>query len=387
MTAALSGLTVGQKGITMATQAAVRDGVSDTAAAAIRQQSASLNQSLGFGVVAGAAFYALAHGVNPVPIVGPISLARPGAVIGAISIGLLFFAAFLHKRDPSINRSRVGLYFNCIVLAVASAIIGLVCLGLVAVTMESAFAGLAFDPVTASALIAGAAAAIAYITLRFTQLLTVQRIYAMLVIVLFGGIILSAIASQDTAWYNLYLSALGMSTSGPSAKLFNFSLIFSGVMLVALANVLFGNVARFYRHQPTVGPRRYHILYGMFVLCGAFLAGVGAFPFVEGTVSGRLHQISAGLLGVVFVIWMVALRWLIPLFDRSFYVLSMLTAAAIAIIFILSTAHIYFNVTGLEVSVFLIATAWLSLYLTNMFNAALESGNSAARRNAGVDKP
>jgi hypothetical protein len=363
----------------MAIKAAVRDNVSDTAAAAIHQQSVSLNQSLAFGVVAGLAFSYVIRGVTLVPIVGAVSLARPGAVIGAVSIGLLFFAAFLQKRDPRINRSRFGLYFNCTILALASAVIGFVALGFVSLILESAFPGLAFDPVTAALLIAGAAAAIAYITLRFTQLLTIQRIYAMLVIVLFGGILLSAIASQDSAWYHLYLSALGMSTSGPSAKIFNFALIFSGVMLVALANVLFGNVAGFYRGQPTVGPKRYRALYILFILCGVFLAGVGAFPFIQGTISGRLHQISAGLLGVVFVIWMVALRWLIPLFDRSFYLFSLATAAAIAIIFVLSTLHIYFNVTGLEVSIFLIATAWLSLYLTNMFNAALEQRNGNKR--------
>jgi hypothetical membrane protein len=351
------------------------EGISNQASAAIARQSIHLNLALMIGAFIGVLFYIYAYllnGVNPVPILGNISLTRPAIWAAAVIIFVMFWIVFNRSGDKLISPNRFGLIYNSTILSLATTIMGVALLALFVVAMDNAFKGLLFDIVTASLIVAGAITTITYLVIRFAAGITVQRIYTMLIVIMFGGILASAILVSTPDWYDVYLSALGMASAGPVAHLFNASLIFAGIMLIAMANVLFRSVRDFYVGNPQVGKVRFEILYILFVLSGIFLAGIGLFPFVEGTTQGSIHMASAGLLGVVFVLWMWCLRWLIPFFELSFYSFSVFMGVGIAVIYVMATLQIYFNTTGLELTVFVMSTAWLSLFLTNMFNATLQ---------------
>jgi hypothetical protein len=365
----------------MAKQSGSKQSLSPSANAAIKQHSRIINLSVAIGLVAGIFFWIytyLIHNVNPVPITGPISMSRPTILVAAAVIFVLFWYFFDKTGDKMVSPNRMGLIFNSFILSVATSILGVVILALFAVAMSDAFEGLKLGILTSTIIVGSVLAATTYFTVSFATYITLRHIFNMLMIILFGGILASAIAVGTPDWYNVYLSALGMESAGNVAKLFNFSLAFAGIMLIALANVLFQSVREFYVNHPKVGGKRFNILYTFFVLAGIFLAGIGLFPFVEGTTKGSIHILSAALVGAVFVIWTCVIKWLIPFFDRSFYILSAALGVSIAVIYILSTLKIYFNVTGEELTIFVIATVWLSLLLTNMINATLpDTSNSS----------
>lgn len=301
-----------------------------------------------------------------VPISGRHSI---GIVVTVAStlLALVLFAAYTNQEiaQKQIVRKRWTRYGNVLIISLAFAIIALVTALVMSFTAAGAFKGLTFDHWTAAAITAALVAAIAYVLMTLAQNFSITYgVYALL-FVMGGGMTASMVTNQTTDWWRANISNLGTDIS-THQTLFNLTLILSGFLILALTSGVFGLHRDWYQQHSKVGPKKYQTTYTLVMLMGLFLSGVGLFHYEAGTILVPLHNASAGLLGVCGVILMVGARWLLPVFEREFYIYSWVTAAAMALFFVLTTKGVFFTLTGMEVVDFIIGGAWLIVFLRHV---------------------
>lgn len=325
------------------------------------------------GILSGLASLGVYLNNQPAPITGRHSI---GIVVSIISTLIALYAFTYYSlgvlTKNNIVKRRWTKLINALTIGFAFALITFITTLISGFAVAGSFKGLTFDPWTAGAITAASIAFITYVIFSIASSYKVQYAVYALLFVMVGGMTVSMITNQTTNWWQVNISNLGTDVA-TNQTFFNITLIYSGLIILALTTGVFGLYRKWYEKQ--IGKANYQIAYVLVMLMGIFLAFVGLFHYEEGTILVQLHNASAGLLGVAAVILMGLLRWLIPVFSNEMYIYSWLTAGAMAAFFWMMANGIYFSLTGMEVIDFVIGGAWLIIFLRHILQhgAALEA--------------
>lgn len=320
--------------------------------------------SAGIGLLSGAVSLGVFLNNQPTPITGRHSIGLVTSFISTL-VALFAFTYFSYgvlKKHQIVKRTWTKAV-NSLTIGLAFALITLITTLVGGFAVAGSFKGLTFDPWTASAITVVATAFVAYVVFSIAMSYKVQYAVYALLFVMVGGMTVSMITNQTTNWWQVNISNLGTDVA-TNQTFFNITLIYSGLIILALTTGVFGMYREWY--EKDVGKTKYQIAYALVMLMGIFLAFVGLFHYEEGTILVQLHNASAGLLGVAAVILMASLKWLIPVFSNEMYIYSWITAGSMAAFFWMMVNGIYFSLTGMEVIDFVIGGAWLIIFLRHI---------------------
>jgi len=312
------------------------------------------------GVVAVLVFWG-----RELPIAGRQSLGEYIAIAAAITTAIAFVASRLvvhraaQSRSAASGRTRFN-WFDLVALSLAHGAIALLgWIGMAAI-MQHSFIGATVYATPAAVLVASATALSAYIGYLSAAAMSPRQLSLVLAVFLVVGMVTAMLSSTDPLWWQMNLSALGI-THDISSLAFNLTLIVSGVIITTIAR--FGTAG-----LPTATPSQRHRRYAvwaLFVLLGALLACVGLFPVDRFFL---VHNTVATGMTVAYAALVIGLPWLIPTMPRIFVVLGFVYVAAIIGLAVLFAVGIY-NLTAVELVSSLLIFSWIILFLRNVESA------------------
>lgn len=260
--------------------------------------------------------------------------------------------------------SKPKLVFDYIVLALGYMIIALALTVLVLNILSHAFVNVQMAAFSAALVVTVFTALTMYGITSLSVKIQSRDIVNALTLFLVGGVFISMSTVQDRAWWQINFSFLG-TTSGPSAYIFNVTLVLSGLLLLCLTDHLLSDLQYVVKGDKTSVLRRTEIVKIMFILISLSLAGVGLFPW---DIHPLLHTGSAYMLVVLFAIMVIGLKWLIPNLSKSFYANSYTLLGLLVVSFVLWQPFHYFNQTAFELIAFCLIFIWLVLFLRTITN-------------------
>ncbi|GAA1543003.1 putative membrane protein [Microbacterium ginsengiterrae] len=321
-------------------------------------------------VVAAAAFIlclpiaAIVFWGRELQISGHASLGQFVAIAGGVSAA----AAFLISRSLSTRYRRGGaarrerfLWFDLTALAVGYAAIALLGWLGAATVMEHSFTGATVFSVPAMLLASAAVAVSAYIAYISGSDLSASGLSLVLALFLVVGMVTAMLSAQNPQWWQMNLSALGM-THDISSLTFNLTLIVSGIMVTTIARI--GTAAIPTRSESEA--RRRTAVRVLFVLLGVLLACVGVFPVDRFFL---LHNTVATGMTVAFAALVFGLPWLVPTMPKSFVVLGFVFVAVMVVLVVFFFTGVY-NLTAVELIAAVMIFAWIILFLRNVQSSA-----------------
>ncbi len=179
---------------------------------------------------------------------------------------------------------------------------------------------------------------------------------------LLATLFFAAYFNDNPLWWQKSFSYLGMTDSN-SRYIFDVGLLFTGILIVTWQVFFMENFTILEAHGK-IDHRTYNIIRWILIIAGVALATVGVVRFGINLFFNIIHDLAATGMGVMVALLMVGLYKLVPGYDRSFYVLSILMALATGAAAILKITG-SFNLVGLELAAFSLATVWLVLFHRN----------------------
>lgn len=311
----------------------------------------------------------LGNGAGLIAITGSLSITRLAVYLGGLA-SLIFFSYFYRVGERWMQQNakqplpkRWVFWRDTITLAFAYTLVAAASMALAAFVFSQAFIGLELDPYSSALIVGVVVGCVSYVIINLAYTVSVNRILAVLGIVLVGGVLFAMITNGQTDWWQVHFSYLGMAQS-EAARAFNLTLIFSGLVMLALTENLFNALAPAFEGQDS--GMRLNVIKSAFVFIAIALACVGIFPFQEDTIYATLHNVSAYGMVLGFLFLITTLRWTSPRLSPEFFILSYIMGGALVVCYVLF-AHIgYLNLTAFELLSFGISFAWLMLYLKNL---------------------
>lgn len=257
------------------------------------------------------------------------------------------------------------LWFHTISLAVAYTImVGLLTVSF-AFLLSKSFIGLTLPPLPSAFLVGMYSALVTYLILNTALKLQTQNIVNAFTLFLLAGIFISMTTAPDQSWWTVNFSSLGGGNS-ISSKVFNLTFILCAFVMLSLSTHLFMDLQLVVSGNKQLANTKVNIIKSLFVFIAICLCGVGLFPWIEGTPSAILHNLSAYSMFIGFSVLIIGLKWLVPGFDKSFFLISYLILFGIFVCFILFQFVDYFNLTAFELTAFSLSFAWLIIFLRNV---------------------
>ncbi|BDR56065.1 DUF998 domain-containing protein [Xylocopilactobacillus apis] len=326
------------------------------------QQSDLIHKSIWPIIVGSLVFLLLALSTQKryLPISGVYSLSSFVIVIGAVSSLVLLMNYFIRGKFKEIPRLKdlswrsfptIIIAFTCITIFFLIAFFWL---------LSVAFKGAEFDIYT-STILASMFLAINNYSVNFMiNNVSPSMITNLLIVVIISGVIFSIIMNQNSRWWEVNLSFLG-SKAAKNAWQFNFTLILSALLMVALIDYLFVSLEKKFHNNWRLNLLR--ITLTMTAIC---LGGVGLFPNVHGDILHELHDDSALLMVCLIFFQIVAIKWLLPQVTKTFLATSYIIGGLILFVGILWKIFRYFSLTAFEIFAFILAFSWLLLLVQNL---------------------
>lgn len=305
--------------------------------------------------------FCLQNHMKTVPITGDYSIANASTVLSLISGLLLFVITFvvtkLRKNGPTRN-----IYWRSLPpIAIACGLILAFSFSAFFWLLEKLFTDARFDIYTSMTFIFLIIAAVNYLMINLVMTLSSGVITNLLTIMIIGGMLFSMLTNSDRDWWRHNFSFLG--TSQNSANLqFNVTLIFSGLLMMALVDYLFVNLQQKYPGWKTQALR--WLLYGE----AACIAAIGLFP--NDPQFHVLHDRISMWLVYIMLILIVAIRWILPEVTRQFLITSYVIGAVMGAEYIIFKLTNYLSLTAFELIEFALSFSWLLLLLQNIENLA-----------------
>ncbi|HEY4399998.1 MAG TPA: DUF998 domain-containing protein [Lactobacillaceae bacterium] len=301
-----------------------------------------------------------------VPITGSNSITQLSIYLGTLFSVLAFSWTLLQMRRSGRFKMR---FYHTVTMSIAYGLVAFVGLSLFMRLWETAFYGMRLDIYTASLIIGALAAVMSYIMVLAATSLRFNTIVSVLTMTLGGGVILSMVSNGSAGWWQYNFSYLGTSVV-PNGWIFNLSLIFSALILLALLDYLFTWLGARLSEN-----RGLFYLRLLLTLTALTLGGVGAVP----NNSGWMHSVHDAL-AQTLVLWIlamiIALRWLLPNAHPEFLITSYgLAGGLIAVDFLFQGMH-YLSLTAFEMIAFGLAFGWMMLLLQYLRSMALPSSES-----------
>lgn len=231
-----------------------------------------------------------------------------------------------------------------------------------------AFIGLHLDNYTSAILIALIVGISSYILMIASRNIDFSTITGVLVATLFGGILFSMLTSGQPDWWQFNFSYLGTNHVN-NAMYFNFTLIFSGLIMLTLVDYLFTSLRASMTHN-----RRLFALRILFALLAITLAGVGLFPNNPGW-TNVVHDYVAQTLVVIILLMIVGIKWFLPAAGHEFIFMSYAIGGALVMTTIFFQSFHFLSLTGFEIVACALAFFWLILLLSHLSSIAIPSSS------------
>lgn len=235
--------------------------------------------------------------------------------------------------------------------------------------LDHAFQGLALNKIQSALLVGIGGAAFTSWMVADAMKVNTSRLLALVVAILGSGVYLTLITIDDPFWWRVSFSYLGKMESNVN-WIFNATLIFSGILLLIWRTYFMSDYRILLRHG--IADTRWSLLidYGLLWI-GIAVSIVGLFKSQLTPFSSFMHNVAAYSMAGVFLLFMLAGRWVVPGFPQEFHAMSGTVVAVL--IGTISWAIIGgVNTVGLELTVFVLGLMWLSQFAHNTENLAAE---------------
>jgi hypothetical membrane protein len=295
------------------------------------------------------------------PIAGENSVGQFAALASAVAAILAFVAGRYVTRTPGIRLGALDVV-DIAALALAHGVIALLTWTLLADVFERGFVGAEVFAVPLLALSGTAAAISAYVVFYSATHMSLSLLAVVLAVFLVQGVLASTLTSSDPHWWEMNLSALGM-TDDLSAFAFNLTLIVAGVIVTTLARYATKDL-------PTTHSRGARNVRACLIVVGVFLACVGIFHVDD---FFWVHNSVATGMAVAFAVAAIRLPVWIPGMPRAFVLLGWLFLGAIAVLGVFFAVG-YYTLTAVELVAGLLIFSWIILFLRNA--AALQQDSA-----------
>ena len=179
---------------------------------------------------------------------------------------------------------------------------------------------------------------------------------------LFATLFFSTYGQDNPIWWQRSFSYLGMNDSN-TKLIFDLGLILTGILILAWQH-FFMDAFALLGDQKLINPRSITIVRLVLIAAGIALAFVGIFRYGLSPLTNVIHDVSATGVGVVSGLLMISLRWVVPGYQRIFYLISAVMAFLMLLAAALKVAGFY-SLVGLELGAFVLAGLWLLLFYRN----------------------
>jgi len=300
--------------------------------------------------------------LQPAPISGPNSAGQYAAIAGAVAAIIAFLAGRYLVRRPGekLTWTRV---LDVAALAFAHGVIALLSWTLLAVIFEQGFIGAQVYAIPLLALAGAVAAVSAYIAFLSATHMDLSLLAIVLAVFLVEGVLASTLTASDPQWWEMNLSALGM-TDDLSALAFNLTLIVAGIIVTTLARYATAGMA-------SASARGVRSLRTCLIVIGVFLACVGIFPVDD---FFWVHNTVAIGMVVAFAVAAVKITRWVPGLPQGFVLLGRLFIAVIVVLAVLFFIG-YYTLTAVELVAGVLVFTWIILLLRGA--AALQTDAEA----------
>lgn len=304
---------------------------------------------------------------SAVRLVGTGSIGFVVLIVGIVLSFVLFIPSYIYGLNlKKETLSKKQLVFNIVTLSIATAVMTLLITAVGVALISQAFKELTLDKYISSVIVGVYAGLVVYLLVPASINLNTQSIVRIFSIVMICGMLMSMITSSDPLWWEINFSSLG-SLSGPSAKVFNFTLLLSGMVLITMSFHLLDDIKKLLSSSVKSKNARINVLKVLFVFIGICMAGVGIFTYAQDPL---MHNLSAYSMVLGFAIMIIGLKKILPFIDPTFLANSYFTLVIIGVCYYLFTRVHYLNLTAFELIAFGITFAWLVLFVRKI--ASLE---------------
>lgn len=301
------------------------------------------------------------HHMRTVPIIGDYSIANGSMFLSLASGLVVFIISFIVTKLRNNGPTRNVYWRSLPTITIACGLIIVFSFSAFFWLLGKIFMDARFDIYTSMTFIFVIIAAVNYLMINLSLTLSSGIITNLLTIMIIGGMLFSMLTNSTRDWWKHNFSFLGTSQNSASLQ-FNVTLIFSGLLMIALVDYLFVNLQQKYPGWKTQALR--WLLYGE----AACIAAIGLFP--NDPQFHVLHDRISMWLVYIMLILIVAIRWILPEVTRQFLIISYVIGVVMGAEYIIFKLTDYLSLTAFELIEFALSFSWLLLLLQNIENLA-----------------
>lgn len=289
------------------------------------------------------------------------SLANGTMILGLFSGFITFVTTFIVTKIKGNGPTKDFTWRSLPPIAIACGLIIVFSFSACFWLLGKMFADAKFDIYTSTVFAFVIVAGVNYLMINLAMTLTSGVVTNLLTIMIIGGMLFSMLTNSSRDWWKHNFSFLG--TAENSANLqFNVTLIFSGLLMMALVDYLFVSLQKKYSNK------RFLVLRWLLYALAACIASIGLFP--NDPKFHILHDRISMWLVYIMLIIIVAIRWIMPEVTKQFLVLSYIMGSLMGLTYIIFKLSDYLSLTAFELLEFGLAFSWLLLLLQNIENLA-----------------
>ncbi len=314
-------------------------------------------------------FFIIFRNYSLIPMTGDRSIATLVIITGIIT-GMINFTYYFTKGKKSEGTSFTkGIYWrNYPVVLLSYLIIVTVTQLLFFRVIGSLFLGASFDIYTATIIGTVLVSIVNYVMIYIARTMTPSVMIKSLIFIIIGGVVVAMVTNKDQQWWLFNMSFLGTPEAISSWK-FNLTLMFSALLMIALIDYLF-----VFLYDVLGKSKQLIILKSILIMIAICLGGVGFFPYDDSVFNQVMHNRSAQYLVYLFLILIIAIRWLLPSLSKDFLKLSYFIAAGIVAMIYLFLGIGYLSLTVFQLICFVLSFSWLLLLLQHLVNIVMNRG-------------
>lgn len=333
------------------------------------------------GLISLLAFVLIFKPYSQIPLTGDKSIATLVIIFGIIT-GMFNFTYYFTKEKKSEEKSVVQKisWRNYPTVLISYLIIMTLVLLFMFNVLGQFFSGVSFDVYTSTVIGTIMVSILNYIMIHIAQTLSPKRLINSLILIILSGVAIAMMTNKDAQWWTYNLSFLGTPNAADSWQ-FNLTLMISALLMIALIDYVFDLL---YEIEGKV--KRLIILKLLLVAIALCLGGVGFFPHNEIVFNQIMHNKAAGYLVYLFIILIVAIRWLLPSVTKQFLNLSYGIGLGLIVAEVLFEGVHYLSLTAFEIIAFVLAFSWLLLLLQRLVNIVMNTGQELRVHIKNTDK-
>lgn len=332
----------------------------------------ALRFAIGVGVLIGALVLIGNWNRNPVPLlvdrqgfgvitlfVTPVAVAVAAAwahVLGVRARNARVAAE--HQRAWGYSMIPIGLAYGAVVALLIVVLLSLV---------DRAFQDLQLALLQGTAIAVLVAGSLSNWAIKQAASSSSTRLLELAIIIIAGGIYLTATQVENPEWWRVSFSYLGSLKSNANT-IFNVTLVFGGLLLIAWMPYFLSDLRVLIRSDIAQPRALTWLRVGMWWLAVG-VALVGIFKTQSTPFSSIVHNLAAYSLAGVFGLLMLGLKWLIPGISKEVLALTWIMLGGLAVTMAMA-AFGYINTVGLEVIAFSLGIMWLQALVRGVASSA-----------------